>query len=303
MSNSKQDADQAPGKDHKAGFVNIIGKPNVGKSTLMNRLTGERLSIITSKAQTTRHRILGILNGEHFQIVYSDTPGILMPKYELHKSMMQQVRGSVEDADIILLVVEFMRPVRSEELQQVLAKANAKIILVLNKIDLGSDEEVRQELERWEKAWKFDDFVPVSATRGTNVDRLFDKVLGLLPEHPPYFPKDQLTNKPERFFAAEIIREKIFLQYSQEIPYATEVAVTEFRESEDIIRMKAEIFVERESQKGILIGKGGESLKKVGILARKDLEKFFGKQVYLEQHVRVEKNWRTKKNSLTKFGY
>lgn len=289
--------------EHRAGFVNIIGKPNVGKSTLMNRLVGERLSIITSKAQTTRHRILGILNGVNFQLVYSDTPGIIRPEYELHKSMMQFVRDSLEDADIILYMAEMNQQYREDEFKKLFGKSDAKIIFLLNKTDKGKKEDIDKNLDYWKKAWNFDAILAVSALKGRNTDKVFDKIIELLPVHPPYFPKDQLTDRPERFFAAEILREKIFLNYKKEVPYSTEVAVTEFREDETIIRMRAELFVERQSQKAILIGKGGEALKKVGIMARKDLEAFFGKQVFLEQYVRVEKDWRKRKNSLTKFGY
>jgi GTPase len=290
-------------RSHKAGYVNIIGKPNVGKSTLMNRLAGERLSIITSKAQTTRHRIMGILNGENFQVVYSDTPGIIKPEYELHRSMMQFVHASLEDADILLFMAELFQSFKSEEISSILGRTRAKIIFILNKTDLGKKSDIDQRLAYWKEAWKFDSMFAVSALKGTHTDEIFAKILELLPEHPPYFPKDQLTDRPERFFAAEIVREKIFLQYSKEIPYSSEVAITAFREDEKIIRMRAEIFVERQSQKGILIGKGGEALKQVGIMARKDLEIFFGKQVYLEQFVRVEKDWRKRKNSLAKFGF
>jgi GTPase len=295
---------QEPHQDnHKAGYVNIIGRPNVGKSTLMNRLAGERLSIITSKAQTTRHRILGILNSDNFQVVYSDTPGIIKPEYELHKSMMQFVRDSLEDADVILYVAELNQHYREDEFKELFGKSDAKIIFILNKSDLGKKEDIDQNLEYWKKAWPFDAMFAVSALKGKNLDKVFDRIIDLLPVHPPYFPKDQLTDRPERFFAAEILREKIFMNYAKEIPYSTEVAVTEFKEDEKIIRIRAELFVERHSQKGILIGKGGEALKKIGIQARKDLETFFGKQVFLEQYVRVEKDWRRRKNSLTKFGY
>jgi len=246
---------------------------------------------------------MGILNGDNFQVVYSDTPGLIKPEYELHRSMMQFVHASLEDADIILFMAELHQRFDPGDIKSVLGRTNAKIIFILNKTDLGKKNEIDQSLSHWEEAWKFDAMFAVSALKGTHVKEIFDKILELLPQHPPYFPKDQLTDRPERFFAAEIVREKIFLQYSKEIPYSSEVAITAFREDEKIIRMRAEIFVERQSQKGIIIGKGGEALKQVGIMARKDLEIFFGKQVYLEQFVRVEKDWRKRKNALAKFGF
>lgn len=290
--------------NHKSGFVNIIGKPNVGKSTLMNKLVGENISIITSKAQTTRHRILGMLNGEDFQIVYSDTPGLLKPQYELHKSMMQSVRLSIEDADVLLLMVEVFEEVDKKLLDPILRKTEGKIILLLNKTDLVKDpKELDEKTYLWKSYHNFDCIIPVSALEGTNLDLVFSEILKHLPVHPPYYPKGQLTDKPERFFASEIIREKIFQTYKQEIPYSTEVVITDFKEDETIIRMRAEIYVERNSQKGIIIGKQGASLKKIGIEARKDLEAFFDKQVYLEQYVKVEKDWRRKKNKLNQFGY
>ena len=290
--------------NHKSGFVNIIGKPNVGKSTLMNKLVGENVSIITSKAQTTRHRILGMLNGDDFQIVYSDTPGILKPQYELHKSMMQFVRLSVEDADVLLLMVEVGEKVDRELLDPILRKTEGKIILLINKIDLAkSEQELKEKILMWKEYHEFDAIIPISALGGKNIDKVFDHILDQLPVHPPYYPKDQLTDKPERFFASEIIREKIFQTYKQEVPYSTEVVVSEFKEDEKIIRMRAEIYVERNSQKGILIGKKGAGLKKIGTEARMDMEAFFGKQVFLEQYVKVEKDWRRKKNKLSQFGY
>jgi GTP-binding protein Era len=290
--------------NHKSGFVNIIGKPNVGKSTLMNKLVGENVSIITSKAQTTRHRILGILNGEDFQIVYSDTPGILKPVYQLHKSMMQLVRLSVEDADVLLLMVEIFEKIDKDLLDPILRKTEGKIVLLLNKTDLvKAPEEIEEKISMWKSYRDFAAIIPLSALKGTNIDLVFDEIIKHLPVHPPYYPKDQLTDKPERFFASEIIREKIFQTYKQEVPYSTEVVISDFNEEEHIIRMRAEIYVERNSQKGILIGKKGSSLKKIGIAARKDLETFFGKQVFLEQYVKVEKDWRRKKNKLSRFGY
>jgi GTP-binding protein Era len=291
------------GDQHKAGFVSIIGKPNVGKSTLMNRLAGEKISIITPKAQTTRHRILGILNREDFQIVFSDTPGIIRPEYVLHKNMMQFVRASLEDSDIILFMAEINQGYNPEEIKSLFSKTTAKIIFILNKTDQAHKTEIERDLLSWKNIWNFDAMFSISALKGEGTEEIFEKIIELLPVHPPYFPKDQITDRPERFFASEIVREKIFLNYSREIPYSTEVVITDFREDESIIRMRAEIYVERESQKGILIGKGGEALKQVGIAARKDLELFFGKQVYLEQHVKVEKDWRKRKDKLARFGY
>ncbi len=288
---------------HKAGFVSIVGKPNVGKSTLMNVLVGERLSIITSKAQTTRHRILGILSGEHFQIVYSDTPGILKPQYELHSSMMRFVNQALEDADVILFVTDLFEKSEEETQIQQLKNAEVPVILVLNKIDLAKGTQAEDKLNYWKEQIAPVEAIPVSALEGLNMGAVLEAILRHLPEHPAYFPKDELTDKPERFFAAEMIREKIFLQYKKEVPYSCEVVITEFKEEEDIIRIRSEIYVERQSQKGILIGKGGESLKKVGIAARADLETFFGKQVYLEQFVKVSPNWRKKQKQLGHFGY
>ena len=287
---------------HKAGFVNIIGKPNVGKSTLMNQLVGERLSIITSKAQTTRHRIMGILNGEDFQIIYSDTPGILKPQYELHESMMSFVRTSIEDADVLLLMTEIGEKY-DEEAFKPLEKAEGKVIFIINKIDQAKGTQLEDKLTYWKEHIKADYYIPVSALEGLNISTLFDTILAELPEHPPYYPKDELTDKPERFFVAESIREKIFLYYKKEVPYSTEVVVEEFKEEEDIIRIRAIIYVERKTQKGIIIGKGGEAIKKVGIEARKDLEEFFKKQIYLETFVKVAENWRKVEGKLKQFGY
>jgi len=289
---------------HKAGFVNILGKPNVGKSTLMNQLMGEKFSIITPKAQTTRHRILGILNGEDYQIVISDTPGIIRPAYELQKSMMQFVRLSIEDADIILLMVEAGERFDEEMHGSLLKKAEGKRILIINKIDqYHAPGGIDPLIDYWQNLLPSEEIIPISALQGLHVDRIIPSILAYLPEHPAFYPKDQLSDKPERFFASEIIREKIFQTYRKEVPYSTEVVITEFKEDESIIRMRAEIYVERKSQKGIIIGKGGEALKKVGMEARKDLETFFGKQVYLETYVKVEKDWRSKPQKLSRFGY
>ena len=292
---------------HKAGFVNIIGNPNVGKSTLMNAFVGERLSIITSKAQTTRHRIMGILNGKHegipFQLVYSDTPGVVKPAYKLHDSMMTFVKGSLEDADVVLFVTEVGEKAADHEVIPLLQRTTAPIILVLNKIDLSNEEELKRKTEEWEKEIQPAAIIPISALLNANVQTLFDSVITRLPFHPPYFDEDELTDKPERFFASEIVREKIFLNYRQEIPYSSEVVISEFKERDDMIVIRAEILVERKSQKGIIIGEKGVMLKKIGSEARKDMEEFFGKKVFLEQHVKVEPDWRSKENKLRQFGY
>lgn len=290
-------------KVHKAGFVNIIGKPNVGKSTLMNVMVGEKLSIITSKAQTTRHRIMGILNGEDFQIVYSDTPGIINPHYELHRAMMQFVNVSLEDADIILFVTDIFEKYDEEDVLKKLKTISAPILLLINKVDLAKQEQVEEKIAYWTKIIDAKEIIPISALNNYNIEKVFDKILENLPEHPPYYPKDELTDRSERFFAAEIIREKIFMNYTKEIPYSCEVIVTSFKEEENIIRISAEILVERPTQKSIVIGKGGEKLKKVGTEARKDLEEFFQKKIFLEQHVKVEPDWRNKKNKLVSLGY
>jgi GTP-binding protein Era len=287
----------------KAGFVSIIGKPNVGKSTLMNKILGEKLSITTYKAQTTRHRIMGILNGDNFQMVYSDTPGIIKPKYELHKSMMNFVKSSLEDADLVLWVMDINDKEEQEEVTRYLKFLKVPIILVLNKIDTLKLNEVEAELEEISKVVPRNNIVPVSALLGTNIDTLLEKIKEFLPIHPPYFDPEELTDKSERFFASEIIREKIFLNYSEEIPYAVEVVVNSFKEKEDIIVISANILVERDSQKGIIIGKNGTSLKKVGIEARTDMETFFGKKVFLEQFVKVVPEWRRDKKFLERFGY
>jgi GTPase len=289
---------------HKAGFVNIIGKPNVGKSTLMNALTGERLSIITSKAQTTRHRIMGILSGEDFQIIYSDTPGILKPIYELHKVMMNYVESALEDADIILFVVEVGEKYDEDlPLLQRLAQTQTPLFVVINKIDKSQQEEVVAKMAYWQEKLNPKEVIPVSALEKFNTERVLDQILQYLPAHPAYFDKDEMTDRTERFFASEIIREKIFLNYSQEIPYASDVVIILFQESDNLIRIAAEILVERDSQKGILIGKGGKMLKKVGTDARHDMEAFFGKKVFLEQFVKVEPNWRNQKLKLERLGY
>ena len=289
---------------HKAGFVNIIGKPNVGKSTLMNALLGEKLSIISSKAQTTRHRILGIMNEPEYQVVFSDTPGMLKPKYELHKSMMGFVNLSLEDADVIVFVTDLFE--NEEEIEDIIQKINAAgvpVLLVINKIDLNKEEKLNEVTTYWTQKINANVVIPVSALEGFNLQKILQEILDRLPVHPPFYDKEELSDRPERFFASEIIREKIFVQYKKEIPYSTEVRIEDFEETEKLIRMRAVIFVERQSQKGIIIGDKGNALKKVGTKARLEMEQFFGKKVFLETFVKVEENWRKNKNKLKKFGY
>ena len=276
---------------HKAGFVNIIGNPNVGKSTLMNAFVGEKLSIITSKAQTTRHRILGIVNGEDFQVVFSDTPGIIKPAYELQSAMMDFVKSALEDADVLLYMVEIgEKALKDENFFKKLQNSNIPVLLLLNKIDKADQQLLEEQVQYWQEQLPGAEIHPISALNNFNVREVFERVLELLPESPPYFPKDQLTDKPERFFVNETIREKILQQYKKEIPYSVEVDTEEFLEDEDIIRIRSVIMVERNSQKGIIIGHKGAALKKVGVAARKDLELFFDKQVYLELYVKVSKD-------------
>jgi len=287
----------------KAGFVSIVGKPNVGKSTLANKLIGENLSIISAKAQTTRHRIMGILNSPEYQIVYSDTPGILEPKYSLHEAMMSFVKVSLEDADLILLVVALEDKFEPELFERFLS-IQTPILLVINKIDLAKGSQVLDKATYWkEKLPNLAGIVSLSAKTGENTEQLLPKVLEFMPQHPAYFPEDEFTDRTERFFASEIIREKIFLNYEQEIPYSCEVGITSFKEEPAIIRISATIFVERDSQKGIVIGRAGSSLKKVGTDARKDMEAFFNKKVFLETHVKVAGDWRKEKSKLRYFGY
>jgi len=289
---------------HKAGFVNITGNPNVGKSTLMNALVGERLSIITSKAQTTRHRIMGIVNGDDFQIVYSDTPGILKPGYKLQESMMRFVEGALRDADVMLYVTDTLEHGdRSSAFIDRVAALEIPVIVVINKIDLSTQEAVEMLAEHWRKRLPGAEIVPVSAKEGFNTDTLLARIVAHLPEGEPYYPKDTLTDKTLRFFASEIIREKIFLNYDKEIPYSVEVVVEEYREEPDIDRVTAVIYVTRESQKGILIGHKGEMLKKVGTAARIELEKFIGKKVFMQLHVKVGGDWRNDLRQLRRFGY
>jgi GTP-binding protein Era len=289
---------------HKAGFVNIIGNPNVGKSTLMNAFIGERLSIITSKAQTTRHRILGIVNGEDFQVLLSDTPGIIKPAYELQASMMEFVKSAFEDADVLLYMVEIgEQELKDESFFNKIRHSDIPVLLLLNKIDNSNQETLDAQVAYWSEKVPNAEIFPISALNGFGVPEVFHRIIELLPESPPFYPKDQLTDKPERFFVNEIIREKILLHYKKEIPYSVEIDTEEFFESDNIIRMRSVIMVERDTQKGIIIGHKGSALKRVGIEARKDLEQFFGKQVHLELYVKVNKNWRSNERQLKRFGY
>ncbi|MBO6013777.1 MAG: GTPase Era [Bacteroidales bacterium] len=296
---------------HKAGFVNIVGNPNVGKSTLMNILVGERLSIITAKAQTTRHRIMGIVNTDDMQIVYSDTPGVLKPVSKLHESMLAFSQSAPQDADILLYLTDTVEtPDKNEQFLQTVVRISEdkgpmapKVIVVLNKMDLVSQEELVRKVDEWHQRLPEAEIIPISALHNFGTDILQSKIKDLLPECPPYFDKDQLTDKPARFFVTEIIREKILQLYDKEIPYACEVRVEQFKETDKLIDISALIYCERDSQKGILIGKGGAMLKKLGMLARKDIEAFFGKQVMLKTFVKVEKDWRNNLRDLNSFGY
>ena len=290
---------------HRAGFVNIVGNPNVGKSTLSNRLVGERLSIITSKAQTTRHRIMGIVNGEDYQIVFSDTPGVLKPKFRLQQSMLEYSTGALVDADVLLYVTDVIEtPTKNQDFLDRVAREKIPILLVINKIDLlkGNDELVRI-IDQWKGLLPNAEVFPTSALENFNVDNIMKRIVELLPESPPYFGKDALTDRSSRFFVTEIVREKILLTYDKEVPYATQVIVEKFDESDTAIHIMAVIYVERDTQKGIIIGRQGRKLKHVGIEARKDIEKFFEKKVYLELYVKVEKDWRNQENKLRAFGY
>lgn len=292
-------------KKHKAGFVNIVGNPNVGKSTLMNDLVGERISIITSKAQTTRHRIMGIVNTPEYQIVYSDTPGVLKPKYKLQESMLEFSEGALTDADVLLYVTDVVEDAeKNKDFLDRVAREKVPVLLVINKVDLlKGNEELEALIARWHERLPNAEIFPVSAKEHFNVDNLKRRIEELLPVSPPFFGKDALTDKPARFFVTEIIREKLLLNYDKEIPYSTEVLVEKFEEKDNSIHIMAVIYVERDSQKGIIIGKGGEKIKKVGIQARQDIETFFDKKVFLELFVKVEKDWRNRENKLRQFGY
>jgi GTP-binding protein Era len=289
---------------HKSGFVNIIGNPNVGKSTLMNALVGERLSIITSKAQTTRHRIMGIVNGDDFQIVYSDTPGVLKPAYKLQESMMRFVMSALEDADVILYITDTQEtPNKNQEFLDTLSKQDKPIILVINKVDLSQQNNLEELVEMWHKMLPSASIIPASALHKFNLDAILSNILKNLPEGQEFFPKDTLTDKTLRFFASEIIREKVLTTYQKEIPYSVEVVVEEYKEEANIDRIRALIYVVRDSQKGIIIGHQGKNLKKVGTEARLELEKFLDKKVFLELYVKVDPNWRDDDAKLKRFGY
>jgi GTP-binding protein Era len=289
---------------HKAGFVNIIGNPNVGKSTLMNAFVGERLSIITSKAQTTRHRILGIVNGEDFQMILSDTPGIIKPAYQLQESMMGFVKSAFEDADVLLYLVELgEKELKDEAFFNKITTAKIPVLLLINKIDIGNEKLLSDAMKLWSEKVPNAQIFAISALENFGVKEVFQQIISLLPESPAFYPKDQLTDKPERFFGNEIIREKVLIHYKKEIPYSVEIDTEEFFEEETIIRMRSVIMVERETQKGIIIGHKGTAIKRVGVEARKDLEKFFGKQVHMELYVKVNKNWRNNDRQLKRFGY
>jgi GTP-binding protein Era len=289
---------------HKAGFVNIIGYPNVGKSTLMNALVGEKLSIITSKAQTTRHRIMGIVNGDDFQIVYSDTPGIVKdPSYKMHEYMNQYIESAMVDADVILLMHETGQFFEENDVLERIIKANIPVIVIINKIDLSDQESVVKEMQHWSSRLPGAEVIPISAIKNFNIAKVFDEILTLIPESPPFFPKDELSDRSVRFFVSEIIREKVFTNYKKEVPYAVEVAVDEYKEEPKLVRISATIFVDRESQKAIILGHQGKSIKKVGTEARKDIEEFIQNKVFLEITVKVNKDWREKENMLKRFGY
>ena len=291
-------------EEHKAGYVNIVGKPNVGKSTLMNAMVGEKLSIITSRAQTTRHRIHGILNTPEYQIIFSDTPGILDPRYKLQEAMLKSARSALVDADVLIYLTEAGdTPDPENGFIQKVAKAKVPVLLVINKIDLSNQEEVVLCMEKWDKVLPAAEKIPISALRNFNVETILNRILFHLPVSPPYFAKDALTDKSERFFTGEMIREKILLYYKQEIPYAVEVEIESFKEDDKLIRINAMIYVERESQKGILIGNEGKALKKVGRESRLDMETFFQKKVFLELRVKVKKDWRNNERFIKNFGY
>ena len=288
---------------HKAGFVSIIGKPNAGKSTLMNALVGEKMSIITPKAQTTRHRIMGIVNDDEHQIIFSDTPGVIVPKYTLQESMMNFVQGSLIDADIILFVTDIHEKYDENDVLEKLRNTSSPVAILINKIDRSSEEEVKEKIEFWKEKLNPEAIFAISALLGYNVPPIMSYIKEKLPIHPPYYEKDELTDKSMRFFVSEIIREKIFKLYDKEIPYSTEVVVTSYKEEAKITRISAEIIVERDSQKNILIGKAGAMIKKVGTYARQDIEEFIDGKVFLELFVKVIPDWRTKKNHLKRFGY
>ncbi|HAF27625.1 MAG TPA: GTPase Era [Bacteroidales bacterium] len=289
---------------HKSGFVNIIGNPNVGKSTLMNEMVGEKLSIITSKSQTTRHRIMGIVNTDDYQIVYSDTPGILKPNYKLQEKMMGFVGTAIEDADIMLYITDVVETFdKNQQYIDRLSKIEVPILLLINKIDLSNQEKLEALVDIWKQILPKAEIIPISALNKFNLEYVFKRIIELLPESPPYFPKDSLTDKSERFFVSEIIREKVLLNYQKEIPYSVEIEIEEFKDTDQLLRIRALIHVTRPSQKGIIIGHKGQALKKTGTEARKDIEAFFGKKVFLEMYVKVSKDWRDNDRPLRNFGY
>jgi GTP-binding protein Era len=288
---------------HRAGFVSIIGKPNAGKSTLMNALVGEKMSIITPKAQTTRHRILGMVNTDDYQVIFSDTPGIIKPHYALHESMMNQVQGSIVDADLILLVTDINEKHDETDVMKRLEGTQSPVIVLINKADLSDADTINQKVAYWEEKLEPLAVFAISALKAPNTVELLKFIVSYLPEHAPYYEKDALTDRNDRFFASEMIREQIFKQYKKEIPYSTEVIITAFKEEEKIYRISAEIIVERDSQKNIIIGQGGSMLKIVGTYARRSMEEFYQKKIFLEMFVKVIGDWRSKKNYLKKFGY
>jgi GTPase len=289
---------------HKAGFVNIVGSPNVGKSTLMNQMLGEKLSIVTSKAQTTRHRIHGIVNDEDYQIVFSDTPGVVNAAYKLHEQMMGYVETSLQDADILIFITDiFENEMNHPETLARIQRLNVPILLVINKIDLATQEKVVERISYWKERLPNAEIIPTSALHGFNKEWIWDKIIELLPESPPYFDKEDISDRPIRFFISEMIREKIFLYTNKEIPYSSQVEIEEYKEMEDIIHIRAQIIVERDSQKGIIIGKGGTMLKRIGYDARRDIEAFVGKKVFLKTFVKVDKDWRADATKLKKYGY
>ena len=296
---------EAPATTHRAGFVNIVGSPNVGKSTLMNRLVGERLSIINAKAQTTRHRIMGIVNEDDYQIVYSDTPGVLDPAYKLQEGMMRFVKTALQDADVLLVVTDMTeRDMAHPETLDKIAAMDVPTFVLVNKIDTATDQgAVEARLDAWSQRLPKASVVPISALHNFNVDTLLERIVAQLPQSPPFFPKDELTDKPMRFFVSEIIREKILTHYKQEIPYSCEVVVEAYEDGDDLVKVRAEIRVARESQKHIVVGAQGRMIKRVGIDARKDMENFLGKRVFLDLYVRVDKNWRDDERKLKRFGY
>ena len=291
-------------ENHRSGFVNIVGNPNVGKSTLMNRLVGEKLSIITAKSQTTRHRIIGIVNTPDYQIVYSDTPGVLRPNYKLQEQMLNFSLSALDDADVLLYVTDVVEKIdKNDEFLAKVQRLDLPVLLLINKIDLTTQDELVKMVDQWRELLPKAEVYPISASNNFSVDVLRKRILELLPDSPPYFEKDALTDKPARFFVTEIIREKALLLYQKEVPYSIEVIVEEFKDEPDILRIRAVILVERDTQKGIVIGHKGESLKKLGTMARKDIERFFEKKVFLQLFVKVEKDWRNRDNMLKTFGY